>query len=112
MLLDTVLNLGMNDHTYHQLSKATGNEYFAATIYYKYLIMFGSTILKIDHKLFDNIINSELKLNNLTNKNDLNIESLNKIIDQFKLLGGYPDDPYVQLRMSIEAMYCSWFSDR
>lgn len=113
MLMDTILNLGMNDNAEHQISLITGSPAFALDLHKSFLYMFGVTILKIDQSKFDDIISKELQRNHTTSEGEMNVvTSLQNIVDRFKELGTFPDNPHVQLRMAIEGMFCSWYSER
>jgi pyruvate,orthophosphate dikinase len=116
-MMDTILNLGMNDEVCKALSDITGNELFALDSYRRFLEMYGSTVLLIPNGLFRNIFETLQVKNNLYEESQVNVNFLRIIIEEFKKAivnhsGEIVFDPYKQLEESIKAVLKSWMSDR
>lgn len=112
-LMDSILNIGINDKVISRIEAWTsGNIRFAMDIYRHFLYMFGTIILKIDNVLFDNIIKEEMAASAVVSPNNFTAESLTTIVEKFKLLGHFPEDPIVQLRMAIQHIYLNWYSKK
>ncbi len=116
-MLDTILNVGLNDQTVVGLIKYN-DERFAYDSYCRFIQMYASVVLKIDHFLFDEIIENEKLESNVENYLDLNSKSLQKIITHFKYIiyentgSHFPQDVHKQLHASIAAVFDSWKNDR
>ncbi len=117
-MMDTVLNLGLNDNTVEALAQHTGNERFAYDSYRRFIDMFGNVVMGIDHDHFEHAIESlkhELKVELDT---DLSASDLKELVDRYKAVyrkaTGYmfPEDPYEQLKNAISAVFDSWKSNR
>lgn len=117
-MMDTVLNLGLNDKSVECLSKKTNNEWFAYDCYRRFISMFGNVVLNIEYNLFEDKIN-ELKIKNgylldtELSINDLKIlaSEFKKIIKKVKGIE-FPQDPKVQLSQTIDAVFMSWNNSR
>lgn len=116
-MLDTILNVGLNDKTLMGLIRYNG-ERFAYDSYCRFIQMYGSIVLKIDHSLFNDVIENEKRINDTQSYLDLSHESLQKIITNFKDIvykntGSYfPQDVHEQLHTSIIAVFDSWKNSR
>ncbi|MGS2643724.1 pyruvate, phosphate dikinase [Streptosporangium sp. G12] len=115
-MMETVLNIGLNDDSVHGLAKqAGGNERFAWDSYRRLIQMFGKTVQDIDGELFDNAL-EELK----DGRDDLELEAADfrrlvatyKEIVRAKTGEDFPADPYRQMRMAVEAVFASWNAPR
>lgn len=116
-MMDTILNLGMNDEVCKALSDRTGNELFALDSYRRFLEMYGSTVLGVPSDLFHSIFETVQIKNNFYQESEVTVELLRTIIDEFKKVivghsGEILPDPYKQLFESIKAVLSSWMSDR
>ncbi|WP_406661104.1 pyruvate, phosphate dikinase [Methanolobus sp. ZRKC3] len=117
-MMDTVLNLGMNDASVEGLAKKTGNERFAYDSYRRFLTMFGDVVLDIDHHDFESVIEAKKKELGVEMDTDLDAGALNDLVEQFKLIikdntgKDFPQDPREQLMMAIEAVFSSWNNQR
>ncbi|MDK2912520.1 MAG: pyruvate, orthophosphate dikinase [Methanolobus sp.] len=117
-MMDTVLNLGLNDESVVGLAKKTGNERFAYDSYRRFLMMFGDVVLDIKHEYFESAIDA--KKNELGVKQDtqLTASALKQLAETFKDIikkktgSEFPQDPRKQLRMAIEAVFNSWNNQR
>ncbi|WP_286678201.1 PEP/pyruvate-binding domain-containing protein, partial [Candidatus Aquicultor secundus] len=117
-MMDTVLNLGMNDDAVRGLMKQTGNERFAYDSYRRFVQMFGKVVLRIEGELFEEAIN-ELKAKvGVKYDTDLSADDLKELVETFKGIVkahagmDFPTDPKQQLRLSIEAVFKSWGNKR
>jgi pyruvate, orthophosphate dikinase len=111
-MMDTVLNLGMNDDIVKGLAHKTGNPRFAYDSYRRFIQMFANVVLGVDSEKFADVISEYKRANN---KNlDIEMETLDwqRVIDQFKTLVDLPQDPFQQLLMAVEAVFRSWHTPR
>lgn len=110
--MDTVLNVGINDATVVDVASSTGNRRFALDLHQRFLHMFGTTVLKVNHREYEKRINEAMSRDGVDSDTQLSVDSLAYLIEEFKKLSPVPEDPNVQLMMTIEAIFCSWFTDR
>jgi pyruvate,orthophosphate dikinase len=117
-MMDTVLNLGLNDESVEGLAKLTGNRRFAYDSYRRFIQMFGDVVLEIPKYKFDKIMDKQKHSNGSQQDTDLTVEDLLSIITQYKEIVQnekgfpFPTDPKKQMMMSIEAVFGSWNNDR
>jgi pyruvate, orthophosphate dikinase len=116
-MMDTVLNLGLNDLTAKRLAEITGNERFAYDSYRRLIQMFGKIALGADAGAFERILEEERKAGNAAMDIDLTPDRLLEVIEKFKeVVKGtgkeFPQDPFKQLEMAIEAVLGSWKNER
>jgi pyruvate,orthophosphate dikinase len=117
-MMDTILNLGLNDETVEGLARLTGNERFAYDSYRRFIQMFGNVVMGIEHDRFEHILNRYKEENNLKNDTELTAEMLKSIISEQKILyreeteKDFPQDPLEQLFIAIEAVFKSWNTPR
>ncbi|MFN3740510.1 MAG: pyruvate, phosphate dikinase [Thermodesulfovibrionales bacterium] len=117
-MMDTVLNLGLNEQTLKGLIKKTNNERFAYDAYRRFITMFGSIVMGIDRQKFENILDEIKKEKGVHLDTDLDAEDLKRVVQRFKEIykeetgSDFPQDPYEQLRLAINAVFGSWFGDR
>lgn len=117
-MMDTVLNLGLNDDSVEGLAKLTGNRRFAYDSYRRFIQMFGDVVLEIPKYKFDKIMDNQKHKNGSQQDTDLTVEDLMSIITQYKEIVQnekgfpFPTDPKKQMMMSIEAVFGSWNNDR
>src|SRR5690606_4812855 len=126
-MMDTILNLGLNDDTVQALVKATNNERFAWDCYRRFVQMYGDVVLGVqkepgeDHEPFEVVI-EEVKQDLLGNAhaddNDLTAEHLKELVARFKKMvkartgKSFPSDPWEQLKGAVGAVFNSWMNDR
>src|SRR3954464_9841553 len=117
-MLDTVLNLGLNDTSVEGLARATGNERFAWDSYRRFIQMFGNVSRGIDGEAFEKAI-SEIKSDRgVEEDTELDVDALKKLVDRFKAIyrehtdDEFPQEPQEQLRLAIRAVFDSWTGDR
>ncbi|MBU0984274.1 MAG: pyruvate, phosphate dikinase, partial [candidate division Zixibacteria bacterium] len=117
-MMDTVLNLGLNEDTLKGMTARSGNERFALDNYRRFISMFGNVVLGIDKDVFEEVITKKKKDRRIRQDSSLQPNDLKDIIKKFKQIvkrksgEPFPDDPYTQLRMSISAVFRSWNNPR
>lgn len=117
-MMDTVLNLGLNEETLKGLSDKTGNPRFALDAYRRFISMFGNVVLGIDKDVFEQIITKTKESRKIKQDSSLQEADLREIIKKFKSIikrktgEEFPEDPMVQLRMSRDAVFRSWNNPR
>ena len=117
-MMDTVLNLGLNDVSVEGLAKKTGNERFAYDSYRRFLMMFGDVVLDIKHEYFESAIEAKKTELGVRQDTQLNAGALKQLAETFKEIikkktgSEFPQDPRKQLQMSIEAVFNSWNNQR
>jgi len=117
-MMDTVLNLGLNDDTVKALADTTGNERLAYDCYRRFLDMFADVVLGIDHKNFETILDSIKKQAGAAHDTELDANHLKKLTEQYKNIitektgQKFPKDPFTQLKMAIQAIFRSWNNER
>ncbi|MEG0575670.1 MAG: pyruvate, phosphate dikinase, partial [Anaerovoracaceae bacterium] len=117
-MMDTILNLGLNDETVVGLAKLTENDRFAYDSYRRFIQMFGDVVMEISKSKFDNIFESKKAEKGCEFDVDLTTEDLKEIIVGYKKLVAdeigreFPQDPKDQLMEAIKAVFRSWNNDR
>jgi pyruvate,orthophosphate dikinase len=117
-MMDTVLNLGLNDETVAGLARLTDNERFAYDAYRRFIQMFGKIVLGIDGEMFDHAFDEAKRKAKAKLDTDLNAKQLKQITKEFMKIvrrqtgKDFPTDPYRQLEESVKAVFRSWNGDR
>ena len=117
-MMDTVLNLGLNEETLHGLIALTGNERFGWDAYRRFIAMFGRIVMGVDAKRFDEPLEAEKKARGAAADTDLTADDLRELVDEYKKIvraetgRDFPTDPYEQLDLAIKAVFASWFGRR
>ncbi|HIS40393.1 MAG TPA: pyruvate, phosphate dikinase [Candidatus Aphodovivens avistercoris] len=129
-MMDTVLNLGLNDQSINGLIKQTENPRFAWDSYRRFIQMFSNVVMGLDGDLFENAITSMKNIRGAASDTDLSAEDLQELVREFKdifsenvspdeypslVVDGaveFPQDPMVQLKLAIEAVFGSWNNPR
>ncbi len=117
-MMDTVLNLGLNQQTVQGLSRKTGNPRFAVDAYRRFITMFGSVVMGIERDRFEQTLHRIKQDVGAVHDTDLSEDALRDVAQEFlqvvKAETGrdFPQDPFEQLRMSINAVFDSWYGDR
>jgi pyruvate,orthophosphate dikinase len=111
-MLDTVLNLGLNDASVAGLAERTGNERFAWDSYRRFVQMFGNVVLGIEGARFEELIAAEKRERGVREDTELGAESLRGLASRFQELYDFPIDPTDQLRRAIRAVFDSWSGER
>lgn len=117
-MMDTILNLGLNDKSVEGLAKKTSNPRFAYDSYRRLIQMFGNVVLGIPGYEFDNYLERKKEKKAYDNDTDLTVEDLKDIIKDFKALiknrkdMDFPQKPEEQLLMAVKAVFSSWSNNR
>ncbi|MEY2883719.1 MAG: hypothetical protein RL490_1443 [Pseudomonadota bacterium] len=117
-MMDTVLNLGLNDATVAGLAAASGNPRFAWDSYRRFIQMYGDVVLGLDHYLFEDALEITKEDRGVTLDTDLTAEDLQGLVGRYKAIvaqtwgDAFPQDPHEQLWGAIGAVFGSWRSDR
>ena len=117
-MMDSILNIGLNDENVNHLSKVFNDERFALDSYRRLIQMYGNVVLGIDHKRFEAIIENKKRIDNLDSDAEFNPEHLQWIIDAYKNTierfssEPFPQDPQEQLIGSVKAVFNSWLNKR
>ena len=116
-MMDTVLNLGLNDETVKALAKASGSERFAYDSYRRFLQMFSDVVLGADLDLYEEALDNMKKSKGYKSDTDLTAEDLKELVKEYKEIGQkigkvVPQDPWDQLWAGIGAVFGSWMVDR
>jgi pyruvate, orthophosphate dikinase len=111
-MLDTVLNLGLNDESVEGLARTTGNERFAWDSYRRLVQMFGNVSRGVPGERFEEAIRAVKSARGVKLDTELDVGALRELTDRFKALYDFPADPREQLRQAIRAVFDSWTGDR
>ncbi|HOQ74464.1 MAG TPA: pyruvate, phosphate dikinase [Limnochordia bacterium] len=113
-MMDTVLNLGLNDTTVEALAKKSGNPRFAWDSYRRFIHMYGDVVMGVPHELFEAAIAKKREDEGVEQDSELSVEALKALVQEYKAIvkdsAGtlFPDDPVQQLRGAIDAVFRSW----
>ncbi|MCD6479184.1 pyruvate, phosphate dikinase, partial [Candidatus Bathyarchaeota archaeon] len=117
-MMDTVLNLGMNDEVVEGLAKLTGDPRFAYDAYRRFITMFSDVVMHLDRHKFEEIFEEEKRREGVKEDPELSVEGLKRVVERQKRLyeeltgSPFPQDPYEQLRLAIAAVFNSWNNPR
>ena len=117
-MMDTILNLGLNEATVEGLSAKTKNPRFALDNYRRFIAMFGNVVMGIDKDVFEEVITKVKRDRRVKQDSSLQENDLRQIVKKFKSIikrktgEEFPDDPWKQLRMSRDAVFRSWNNPR
>jgi pyruvate,orthophosphate dikinase len=117
-MMDTILNLGLNDETVIGLAKQTGDERFAYDCYRRFIQLFSKIAMQANGETFDKEFEESKKKCNAKYDTDLPSEALKQVVKDFKRIckdetsRQFPDEPHKQLEMAIEAVFRSWMGRR
>jgi pyruvate,orthophosphate dikinase len=117
-MMDTVLNLGLNDVSVNGLIEKTGNERFAWDAYRRFMQMFGNVVMEIKSEKFEKKLDQVKEEKGVKLDTELDAEDLKKVVELYKgvvkeeLDRDFPQNPLEQLKMGIEAVFGSWNNDR
>jgi len=113
-MMETVLNLGLNDETLQAIIRLTNNERFAYDSYRRFLTMFGSVVMDIERIKFEDILDEVKEKEGVKLDTEVSVEGLKSLIQPYKDLiqketgKPFPQDPMIQLQAAIEAVFKSW----
>ena len=117
-MMDTILNLGLNDDTVDALAKNSNNERFAYDSYRRFIQMYGNVVMNIDKNKFDEIFDGFKVKTKVESDTELNAETLKDVVKEFKELykketkKDFPENPKEQLLLAVEAVFKSWNTER
>lgn len=117
-MMDTILNLGLNDESVEGLAKATENDKFAYDSYRRFIQMFSDVAMGIPKALFDTILDDIKGKEDVDNDSDISVDGLKDMVKRYKDLykkeigEDFPQDPVDQLYISTEAVFKSWNNNR
>jgi len=117
-MMDTILNLGLNEKTVEGFAEQTKNPRFSWDSYRRFIQLFGKVVFGVNDEKFDHVLDSAKSQQGVTDDSKLNVESLKKIVAKYKKIceehtkRKFPDTPNEQLRLSIEAVFKSWMGER
>ncbi len=111
-MLDTVLNLGLNDESVEGLAEATENERFAWDSYRRFVQMFGNVSHGVPGDQFEDAIKEVKSDRGVKDDTELDVDALKELTNRFKELYDFPQDPQEQLRQAIRAVFDSWLGNR
>jgi len=117
-MMDTVLDIGLNDESIVGLIKQTGNERFAFDSYRRLIQMFGKTVLEVDGKLFEGALHDAKVAKGTRNDLDLDADDLKALVGAYKAIvleqtgREFPQDPREQMDLAVRAVFDSWNADR
>ncbi len=117
-MMDTVLNVGLNDQTVQALATKTKNERFAQDAYRRFVMMFGSVVMGVERERFESILHHKKAELGAALDTDLDAKALKELVLRFKDLvkdetgRAFPEEPLDQLKMAINAVFSSWYGDR
>jgi len=117
-MMDTILNLGLNDQSVEGLARRSGNARFAFDSYRRFIQMFGDVVIGIEHEKFEHILDSQKSYRDIKNDVDMDEADLKAVVLKYKELirketgSAFPQDPKEQLWKSINAVFDSWNNER
>ena len=117
-MMDTILNLGLNDQTVLGLAKKTNNSRFAWDSYRRFIQLFGKVVFNINDENFDKVLNSAKTKQGVINDSMLSVDYLKKIVSDYKKIcekhanRNFPSNPNEQLQLAIESVFKSWMGER
>ena len=117
-MMDTILNLGLNEKTVEGFAEQTQNPRFSWDSYRRFIQLFGKVVFGVNDEKFDHVLDSAKAKQGVTDDSKLNVESLKKIVAEYKKIceehtkRKFPDTPNEQLGLAIEAVFKSWMGER
>ncbi|MDX1595760.1 MAG: pyruvate, phosphate dikinase [Nitrosopumilaceae archaeon] len=117
-MMDTILNLGLNDKTVEGLAKKSNNPSFAWDSYRRFIQLFGKVVFGVDDKNFDQILDKAKKNQGVETDSGLNEKSLRQVVKEYKKVcekhtkRKFPMDPFEQLELAVKAVFGSWMGER
>ena len=117
-MMDTVLNIGLNDDTVQGLIQSADDPRFAYDAYRRFVTMFGNVVMGMPHAAFEHLLVEAKRRERVRTDSELSAEALRGLIEPMKAMiqeetgRAFPSRPRDQLRMSINAVFASWHNDR
>ena len=111
-MMNTILNLGLNDAITAGLAERTGNPRFAYDSQRRFIQMFADVVLGVHGERYEDVIEAHKKAKGYETDPEMSAEDWQAVIAEFKAIAPIPEDPFEQLRLAIEAVFTSWHSPR
>ncbi len=117
-MMDTVLNIGMNDKVVEGMAHLTNNPRFAYDSYRRLINMYGDTVMGVDHEHFEHELSQVKQARGVSEDTQLNVDDLKEVVQRYKKVyrdhvgEDFPQDPMDQLEGAIKAVFGSWMGDR
>ena len=117
-MMDTILNLGLNDQTVLGLTKKTNNPRFTWDSYRRFIQLFGKVVFGVSDEKFDKVLDAAKKKQSVTNDSQLDVDSLKRVVTEYKKIcenhtrRKFPSNPNEQLQLAVEAVFKSWMGER
>lgn len=117
-MMDTILNLGLNEKTVEGLAAQTQNPRFAWDSYRRFIQLFGKVVFGVNDERFDHVLDSAKTKQKVKDDSQLSVESLKKVVSEYKKIcekhtkRKFPDSPNEQLGLAVEAVFKSWMGER
>ena len=117
-MMDTILNLGLNDQTVLGLAKKTNNPRFAWDSYRRFIQLFGKVVFGVSDEKFDKVLDAAKKKQSVTNDSQLDVDSLKRVVTEYRKIcenhtrRKFPSNPNEQLQLAVEAVFKSWMGER
>ena len=117
-MMDTILNLGLNDQTVLGLAKKTNNPRFTWDSYRRFIQLFGKVVFGVSDEKFDKVLDAAKKKQCVTNDSQLDVDSLKRVVTEYKKIcenhtrRKFPSNPNEQLQLAVEAVFKSWMGER
>ena len=117
-MMDTILNLGLNDQTVLGLAKKTNNPRFTWDSYRRFIQLFGKVVFGVSDEKFDKVLDAAKKKQSVTNDSQLDVDSLKRVVTEYKKIcenhtrRKFPSNPNEQLQLAVEAVFKSWMGER
>ncbi|MEQ8691200.1 MAG: pyruvate, phosphate dikinase, partial [Pseudomonadales bacterium] len=111
-MMNTILNLGLNDEIAAGLARRTDNPRFAYDAYRRFIQMFADVVLGVESHLFEDALDRYKQEHNKQQDVELDAADWQTVIEIYKTITDFPEDPYEQLRLAVEAVFLSWYTPR
>jgi len=117
-MMDTVLNLGLNDQTRESLARLTGNEWFSYDAYRRFITMFSDIVMDYSREHFERKLQELKEREGVESDTEISLEGMKELVAEYKRMykehfgEDFPTDPYKQLALSIKAVFASWNGER
>lgn len=117
-MMDTILNLGLNDQTCEAMVKATGNERFVLDCYRRFIQMFSGVVLDVEHHKFESTLDAQKEKKGVHFDTELDAGDLREVLEAYKNVvrretgKDFPTDPMEQLLLAVQAVFGSWNNQR
>ena len=117
-MMDTILNLGLNDQTVLGLAKKTNNPRFTWDSYRRFIQLFGKVVFGVSDEKFDKVLDAAKKKQSVTNDSQLDVDSLKRVVTEYNKIcenhtrRKFPSNPNEQLQLAVEAVFKSWMGER